>query len=324
MGWESRGGSGRYFTRTRRLAGRVVREYVGCGPAAEVAALLAEADHAERVAKRMKLAEERDAIAEARGATAALDRAAKEIVHSEMRAAGYHLHARSHWRKSRMTWNQVQDDDDDPLIEPGSGPRSEGPTTEQLWAFLHHQPIPPARPTGVELVEAAEAAWVSLISSTSAVTLEMLEEHLQEFRAALGPAHSPLERVLIGQLGVAMLESMFFDMRAPQSLEENATDAHREFLSRGADRATRKFAFLSKQLATVRRLLQPVPTRGIKFQERSPRRKNRPEADVSAKTIPDRIGTARLNAPTKKSQKTKVTSKNKVPHDPITQAKRHD
>ena len=34
MGWEK----GRYYTRTRRVDGKVVREYFGCGPEAERAA----------------------------------------------------------------------------------------------------------------------------------------------------------------------------------------------------------------------------------------------------------------------------------------------
>jgi hypothetical protein len=42
MGWER----GRYYTRSRREGGRVVREYVGAGPAA---ALISQFDAIERV-----------------------------------------------------------------------------------------------------------------------------------------------------------------------------------------------------------------------------------------------------------------------------------
>ena len=49
MGWEVRGKK-RYYTRSRRVGGRVVREYVGTGPVAEVAATLDALRRAERQA----------------------------------------------------------------------------------------------------------------------------------------------------------------------------------------------------------------------------------------------------------------------------------
>jgi hypothetical protein len=52
MGWDR----GRYYTRSRKVNGRVVREYIGTGPAAELAARM---DALERESRRLKAQEAR-------------------------------------------------------------------------------------------------------------------------------------------------------------------------------------------------------------------------------------------------------------------------
>ena len=67
MGWEARGGGGRlYYVSYRKVHGRVTRQYIGTGPAAELAA---------------KSATERRAA---------------------LLAAGYRQHARSAWRRRHV------------------------------------------------------------------------------------------------------------------------------------------------------------------------------------------------------------------------------
>ena len=61
MGWETRKAGKRYYTKSRREGGCVVREYVGTGRAAEVVARL---DREERLAREAREREKLQEIAE--------------------------------------------------------------------------------------------------------------------------------------------------------------------------------------------------------------------------------------------------------------------
>lgn len=97
MGWER----GRYYTRSRREAGRVVREYVGAGPVGALAAdldALGRADRArERQAERALKAE----LAAGDAPLAELDAAADLLARAALLVAGYRQHNRGEWRKRR-------------------------------------------------------------------------------------------------------------------------------------------------------------------------------------------------------------------------------
>lgn len=101
MGWETRARGGRYYTRSRKVGGRVVREYVGGGLLGEMAAA---SDAAERVrqaedAAALRAAAERDAALA--GAVAELDAAGESLARAALYAAGYRRHHRGEWRKHR-------------------------------------------------------------------------------------------------------------------------------------------------------------------------------------------------------------------------------
>jgi hypothetical protein len=99
MGWETRRGR-RYYYRSRRVNGRVVKEYVGAGEEAELAARV-DADIAEERA-RNRAAFYELLLREAAYAAilAPLDAACDLVVAAAMTAAGYHKY-RGVWRKKR-------------------------------------------------------------------------------------------------------------------------------------------------------------------------------------------------------------------------------
>ena len=100
MSWEKRRGSGRYYTRSRRVRGHIVREYFGTGPVAELAAQ----EDAERRAQReacaaaIRAVEEHYAAADA--AVTNLTEVCELAEAVALMLAGYKKHHRE-WRRTR-------------------------------------------------------------------------------------------------------------------------------------------------------------------------------------------------------------------------------
>jgi hypothetical protein len=98
MGWDK---DGRYYTRSRRENGRVVREYVGGGTVGELAAQLDALDREQREVQRAAARAEREAVAALDGPLIELNDLADLLVRAALVAAGYHQHHRGDWRKCR-------------------------------------------------------------------------------------------------------------------------------------------------------------------------------------------------------------------------------
>jgi hypothetical protein len=107
MAWETRKGSrsGRYYTRSRRQDGRVVREYVGSGAAA---AVIARHDAQRRAEQELAAAQaaEAQAVRDAYyarlfGPLDVLEVASAVLIRQTLTAAGYRQHDRGDWRKPR-------------------------------------------------------------------------------------------------------------------------------------------------------------------------------------------------------------------------------
>lgn len=100
MGWETRHGK-RFYYQKERIGERVVSRYVGDG---ETADLISKFSALRREDARERL----DEIAAEVAAMEAEDRAADalftavdDLMREALQAEGFHLHARSEWRKKR-------------------------------------------------------------------------------------------------------------------------------------------------------------------------------------------------------------------------------
>jgi hypothetical protein len=101
MAWETRNGKGRYYTRTRREGGRVVREYVGTGPAAEAAAALDERRRAGRRAQAEARKAEEASWRDAEAPLRQLEVVTKVLMAAALIVAGFRQHDRGAWRRRR-------------------------------------------------------------------------------------------------------------------------------------------------------------------------------------------------------------------------------
>lgn len=118
MAWERRERGGLYYTRSRRVRGRVVREYFGCGEVARAIAVLDELDREERCTQRAERELELLGPMAALRAVDALEGTVDSIVEAALTAAGYHRH-RGQWRKRRR--NEADTNHQDATGDPARG-----------------------------------------------------------------------------------------------------------------------------------------------------------------------------------------------------------
>ena len=101
MAWEKRERGGLYYTRSRKVNGRVVREYVGEGVLGELAAQMDALKCLQREAEVQALREECERMEALESPLVELYEAAEVLTRATLLAAGYRRHKRGEWRKKR-------------------------------------------------------------------------------------------------------------------------------------------------------------------------------------------------------------------------------
>jgi len=101
MGWERRQRGGRYYTRSKRIGGRVVREYVGGGRVGALAVALDAEERARAQEKARVWREFRGELERAETLTDQFAQAADWLARGGLVLAGYRQHHRGEWRRRR-------------------------------------------------------------------------------------------------------------------------------------------------------------------------------------------------------------------------------
>jgi hypothetical protein len=99
--WERRKRGGLYYTRSRKVDGRVVREYVGGGVLGEIAARMDADERRLREVEAALWIKEREGMETLDGLTEELYEAVEVLAQAALVAAGYRQHKRGEWRKRR-------------------------------------------------------------------------------------------------------------------------------------------------------------------------------------------------------------------------------
>lgn len=97
MGWDRRG----YYYRARKVNGRVIREYIGAGQVATLAAKLDAIERDERDTEKATEKTERERWKDFDAPVDELDELVENLARAALLAAGYRQHKRGEWRKRR-------------------------------------------------------------------------------------------------------------------------------------------------------------------------------------------------------------------------------
>lgn len=98
MGWDK---GGRYYTRSKKVKGRVQREYIGGGEIGRLIAAMDSIEGQERQLKRHKLQKEKAELGRLADLTKSLCASIRQVASAALLSTGYRQHKRGEWRKCR-------------------------------------------------------------------------------------------------------------------------------------------------------------------------------------------------------------------------------
>ncbi len=276
MPWEMRGGCGPYYTRSRRIAGRTVRDYIGCGPLAEHAAAEDAARRAHRDDRVTQWKRTKAAVTEANQALSTLSKTVDAVTNAYLHEVGYRRHHRGEWRRRRVSMHdtnaastfqsstavervvdgQVSSREDltDLMREAAGGDeRAMARVTQILDAG------PGAWEAIADLTVSAEKSWIELLAGDNMLLREALRHKVASLKSdATGPAPTPLERLLAERIAVSWLAVQEADHFAARLFKDGGTTAQARYAEERQERAQRRLLGAIRSLAQVRRLLTPA------------------------------------------------------------------
>ena len=101
MGWEKRERGGPYYTRSKKVDGRVIREYVGGGTLGHLTALQDAQERRRREEEAASWKQERERLEALVAPVEDLCESTEVLYRATLLAAGFRRHQRGEWRRQR-------------------------------------------------------------------------------------------------------------------------------------------------------------------------------------------------------------------------------
>jgi len=278
MAWETRE-SGRYYYRSQRVNGHVVKRYVGAGVVAEAMADLDAMERKQREQERAKMNAQRNRISALDHRIGTLSRAVDAAVAQVLTAAGYHRHDRGAWRKRRKGQEQEHRMATELQIEAKKGElvavdRPVVPATRQERAAV----VSKALGSGNAEDEAHAIACLRAhpdemlgkftdmlepIINQTAGSHKILRQAMENAADArrkmlMGPEATPLEMLLIERVVVCGLQLAYYERLIAKNSRKDVQMNQAVWMQKQADLANRRYLSAIKTLAQVQRLQVPL------------------------------------------------------------------
>jgi len=270
MGWEKRERGGLYYTRSRKINGRVVREYVGTGPLAELAAEFDALERRHREEEAEAWRSERECLEALEAPVVKLCEITEALARATLLATGYRRHNRGEWRKRRVstkkkptegspakTNRDVKEDSlasvdeiRDLLRRAQSGDETVLPV---LRKEMDH--FPKLASQCGDLARIAQHELITVISGENLLTKEALPRKLEEMREELaGPTPTPLEKIMVERVVACWLAVQHAEVLVAQQTFGTVTVQQIELYQRRLDRAHKRYLSAIRTFAQIRKM----------------------------------------------------------------------
>jgi hypothetical protein len=270
MSWEQRG-SQRYYYRVRYHQGQLTKIYYGTGPAAQRAAQ--EDEHKRTLRQQERLTQQRLRHLETQ--LTALTNVVRTLVSATLVGQGFHQHQRGDWRRWRHLSIPHQQEGVC-TMEEFSVPVASGTSYDTLKSLVQQaqqgdtsilptirtllDQVPALWENSHVLAHQVEKAWTNALSGHDLMSKEIIAREVEGLRSQLlGPQPTPLEKLLVDRICICWLAIQHSELHSAKRFNERAvvltqSEEHR------LDKVHHRFLSAIRELARVRKLLQPTTT----------------------------------------------------------------